>query len=579
MSVPPSIDPLKTDFRNFLALVWEYLNLPTPTPVQYDIARFLQHGPRRRVVQAFRGVGKSWITVAFVCWILYCNPQTKVLVASASKNLSDNFSTFCLQLITNIPELQHLRPRDDQRNAKIQFDVGPAEPSKDPSVRSVGITGQITGGRADLIVADDIEVPNNSATQQMRDKLSESVKEFDAVLKPGGDVLYLGTPQTEQSIYNQLADRGYLVRVWPARFPAINHQYGTTLAPLIQKWLESKEKGSAGDSTDPDRFSNQDLLEREHSYGRSGFSLQFMLDTRMADADRYPLKLADLVVMDLNPENAPEKVIWASSPELCWKDLNNVGFSGDRMYRPMQVQGLWEPYTGSVLAIDPSGRGKDETGYCVCKFLGGQLFVTAWGGLPGGYKEDNLIFLAELAKSQHVNKLLIENNFGDGMFSSLLKPYLTRIYPVGIEDDKDRLAEIRHSSQKEKRIIDSLEPVMNRHKLIIDRKVVEQDWKSVQGLPGEVMNKYMGLYQLTRITRDKGSLSHEDRLDALAMAVAYWTQQMSKDVDKAMTDTKDLRLEAALKVFKGNLTYTGSNKTVLNLGLNTPLGYDKPNWL
>jgi hypothetical protein len=73
-------DPLKADFRNFLWAVWRHLGLPEPTPVQYDIAHFLQHGPRRLVIEAFRGVGKSWITVAFVCWLLYCDPQLKIVV-------------------------------------------------------------------------------------------------------------------------------------------------------------------------------------------------------------------------------------------------------------------------------------------------------------------------------------------------------------------------------------------------------------------------------------------------------------------------------------------------------------------
>ena len=412
-------DPLKDDFRLFLRLIWSHLRLPSPTPIQLNIAQYLQGGPRRRIISAFRGVGKSWITAAYVCWRLYREPQLKILVVSASKNLSDNFSTFCLQLINNIPELTHLAPRDDQRNAKVQFDVGPAEPSKDPSVRSVGITGQITGGRADLIIPDDIEVPNNSATQQMRDKLAESVKEFDAVLKPGGEVVFLGTPQTEQSIYNTLQNRGYDIRIWPVRFPAKNHLYGTNLAPIIQKVLNDHGDAYLGKPTDPDRFTETDLMERETSYGRAGFSLQFMLDTRLSDADRYPLKLSDLIVMSLNAETAPEKVVWASSPELADKDLNNVGFNGDRFYRPMQTQGQWIPYTGSVMAVDPSGRGKDETAYCVVKILNGQLFVTAWGGFNGGYDETTLVSLAEIARDQKVNLVLIESRVEIALFKHI----------------------------------------------------------------------------------------------------------------------------------------------------------------
>ena len=64
-----------------------------------------------------------------------------------------------------------------------------------------------------------VEVPNNSGTQIQRDKLSEAVKEFDAVLKPGGQIIYLGTPQNEMSLYNELTKRGYKKMVWTVTYP------------------------------------------------------------------------------------------------------------------------------------------------------------------------------------------------------------------------------------------------------------------------------------------------------------------------------------------------------------------------
>ena len=122
-----TIDPLKEDFRAFLFVVWKHIGLPDPTPIQYDIAKFLQHGPNKIVIEAFRGVGKSFITSAYVLWRLYCNPQLKFLVVSASKSRADAFSTFTMRLIQEMDILAHLRPRDDQRNSRIEFDVGPAK--------------------------------------------------------------------------------------------------------------------------------------------------------------------------------------------------------------------------------------------------------------------------------------------------------------------------------------------------------------------------------------------------------------------------------------------------------------------
>lgn len=159
----------------------------------------------------------------------------------------------------------------------------------------MGITGQLAGSRADIIIADDIEVPNNSMTQGQPDKLSEAVKEFDAILKPDGRIVYLGTPQNQESLYNKLLDRGYILRVWPARYPTGDQMvgYGQQLAPIITNSMAADDT-LVVQPTDPLRFSDFDLLEREASYGRSGFALQFIFDTRLSDAQRYPLKVGGL---------------------------------------------------------------------------------------------------------------------------------------------------------------------------------------------------------------------------------------------------------------------------------------------
>jgi hypothetical protein len=206
----------------------------------------------------------------------------------------------------------------------------------------------------------------------MRDKLSEAVKEFDAILKPDGRIIYLGTPQNQESLYNKLPDRGYKVSIWPARYPNPEQMvgYGSKIAPLIGNAL-AIDATIVGEPTDPNRFSDFDLLEREASYGRSGFALQFMLDTRLSDAERYPLKVSDLIIMDIPTQEAPEKVSWSSDSQYIVEELPNVAFNGDHYHKPMFMSSEFVEYTGSVMSIDPSGRGKDETGYAVVKMLNG----------------------------------------------------------------------------------------------------------------------------------------------------------------------------------------------------------------
>lgn len=552
----PEIDPrIAGNFKNFLFLVWRHLGLPDPTPVQYDIAEYLQHGPKRKMVQAFRGVGKSWITSALVCWLLYRDPQTKILVVSASKTRADDFSTFTKRLIAEMPMLMHLKARSDQRDSNVAFDVGPAMPAHAPSVKSVGITGQMTGSRADVIIADDSESANNSLTQMMRDKLLTIVKEFDAVLTPkeSSQIIYLGTPQSEMSIYNTLPERGYDIRIWPARYPQAKYveMYGNRLAPTIREALEydhslASSFSGRGAPVDPLRFDDQDLIEREASYGRSGFALQFMLDTSLSDSDRYPLKLSDFIVLDNDSEVAPVKVTWAGGPDQILAQLPSVGLNGDRWHKPLFISKEFEQYQGIVMAIDPSGRGADETAYAIVAMLHGYLYLLEQGGFKGGYEDETLEALAKAAKRNKVKWIITENNFGDGMFDKLLAPWLLKVgYPCTIDPDG-----YRSTMQKEKRIIDILEPVLNQHRLVVSQKVIEDDLRKTTDPKNQLF------YQLTRITRDRGALVKDDRVDVLSIAVHYWIEQLDRDTSRNIDEYKERLLDEELEKFSAHILGT-----------------------
>lgn len=528
------------DFRVFLFYVWKVLGLPPPTDIQNDIAAYLQGGPRRLIVEAFRGVGKSWITAALVLWFLYRDPQQKILVVSASKERADAFSIFCKQLIKAVDILNFLDPRDDQRSSNISFDVAPATPDQSPSVKSVGITGQITGSRADVIIPDDVEVPGNSATEDQREKLLARVAEFDAVLKPGGRIIALGTPQTEQSVYNAMVAKGYALRIWPARYTNGldkdgKDQYGGRLAPYVIDKLQL-DAALAEHSVEPSRFTDEDLAEREASYGRSGFALQFMLNTRLSDANRYPLRTSDLMVMDLNKEIAPVQLTWASGHQQVLEGIPNVGLNGDRCFGPMYASDAHVPYQGSVMFIDPHGQGADECAYAVIKMLNGLLFCTAWGGIKGhGFSSETLTALALIAKDQKVNEVVPESNYGDGMFNALLAPVLQKIHPCTIIDDHKVVG------QKEVRILNKLEPILNQHRLVMDKAVAIANAQ----LDSTGSAATAGLYQLTHLTRDRGCLRHDDRVDVLAEAVGYWVERLdvrpedadAKHAEKLKADT------------------------------------------
>lgn len=542
------------DFRNFLFLVWHTVLGKDPTALQYDIGSYMQHGPEgeedperaaRLLVEAFRGVGKSWVAAAYVVWVLYWNPDAKILAVSASKSHADDISTFILQIIETVPGCGFLSPEGRDRKSKIAFDVGPAKPSKQPSVKSVGITGQMTGSRANLILADDVESLNNSLTQLNRARLKEIVKEFDSILLPGGKVIYLGTPQTEESLYRELPGRGYSTRIWPAEYPdaRLTGVYGHLLAPIIKD-----AGGAVGDPTDPERFSKADLQARALSYGRTGYALQFMLDPSLSDEDRYPLKLRDLIVATVDVNVAPERLLWSNDEHDLVRHLTSVGFGRDRFYGPRLDPGrAMMPYRGSVMAIDPSGTGEDETAYAVVKHLNGILHVPEATGLVGGYSDATMIALAEAAKRNKVGLIKVEANFGDGMFSKLLQPHLQRIYPCTIE-------EVKHSTQKERRIIDTLEPVMQQHRLVVDQRVMEGDGHRDGSVASERAPLFRLFYQLTHLTAARGALKHDDRVDALSIAVAHFTEAVARDTDKSALAARREQAGKDLEAFVKHMT-------------------------
>jgi len=540
-----ALDLIKSDFKMFLQALWQQLDLPSPTRAQYAIADYLQHGPKRLQIQAFRGVGKSWITGAFVLWTLFNDAEKKIMIISASKERADNMSIFLQKLIIETPWLAHLRPKsDDSRWSRISFDVN-CSPHQAPSVKSVGITGQLTGSRADLMILDDIEVPGNSMTEMMREKLLQLCTEAESILTPKKDsrIMYLGTPQTTFTIYRKLAERNYRPFVWPSRYPRKDKlsQYEGLLSPQIVEDIEMGVEEWA--PTDPDRFSSDDLVEREAAMGRSNFMLQFQLDTTLSDAEKFPLKFSDLVITSVNPTQAPDAVVWCSDPRNCLKDLPTVGLPGDYFYSPMQLQGEWGPYTETICSVDPSGRGSDETAATYISQKNGFLYVHEVRAYRDGYSDNTLLDILRGCKRYNVTKLLIETNFGDGIVAELFKKHLQQTkQAIDVE-------EVRANVRKEDRIIDALEPIMNQHKLIVDRGVVEWDYSSNKDAAPEERLLYMLFYQMSRMCREKGAVKHDDRLDSLAQGVKYFTDAMGISAYEAVKMRKQEDWNDMLETF------------------------------
>lgn len=532
------------------------------TEIQEDIANFLQYGPAYLMIQAQRSQAKTTITACFAVWSLIHQPAARVLILSAGGTQANEISTLIVRLILSMEELECLRPdkTNGDRTSVEAFDVHYTLKGvdKSPSVACVGITGNLQGKRADILIADDVESAKNSQTATMRAQLLNLTRDFTSICQTGR-IIYLGTPQTMESIYNTLPARGFTVRIWPGRYPTPEQRenYGDMLAPLIARRLQQDPSlgtgggylGDQGQPTDPELLDEDKLQAKERDQGPSYFQLQHMLNTRMLDAMRYPLKTRDLVVMRLSLSPVPMAVT-RSFGNSGLQPYSSAGFSF-QMSVPHTMSDEIAPFQGVMMYVDPAGGGKngDETGFAVTGFLNGNIFLLDAGGFPGGYDHAVLKGLAEVAKRWEVNVVKIEKNMGFGAFREVWLPILREQHPCKVEDDYV-------TGQKELRIIETLEPVIARGSLIVNEEIALNEDTSLGKYPVATKQTYSLFFQMSRLSRERGALVHDDRLDAVEGAVRHWQAMLAIDQQKAVQAQKDAELQNFLKDPLGHNRFT-----------------------
>lgn len=541
-------DDMKREFSLFLTALWHEAGYWTHAPlgpIEYDMANYLQYGPNRVCLHAWREFGKSHITAAYACWRLWTDDTRtlEVMICSAAEGLAKNILHRIRGWIENIWFLEDLKPRahgpreigTPERQGAVQYDVR-GHSGMNPSLLAIGIKGQRTGRRAHLILADDVETPETSETIEARQKLRNKISEFDRIIYKGtdadgddeedpGKIVYLGTPQHEETIYAELPSKGYFPRTWPITYPA-NDEPIINLAPMLERAL-ARGEAKPGDPTAPYRFPRDLVAKIKATEGPSGFAMQYQLHMGLDEENRYPLKLHDFIVLDVHPKIAPETIVWGRmSPRgsTACDDIPSIGLHGDMFYAPVLVDEKWSNYHTTKMFIDPAGGASDETAWCIIGMLNGYLYVKRVNAYSGAHSTENLERIADDAQQYRVNDIAIETNFGGSMMAQLLQPVLrTRFLKPGENSDHPdgwaaTIDGIHNTKQKELRIIETLEPVMHQHRIVIDRSVA---------------NDRVLMHQLTRLTRARNCLQHDDRLDALAGAVgmmAPWLNRSSTDV-------------------------------------------------
>jgi len=530
------------------------------TDMQADISEYMQSGPRLRMVMAQRGEAKSTLAALYGVWRIIQRPSTRVLIVSGGEKQASEVATLVVRLITTWEILECLRPdrQAGDRTSTEAFDVHYALKGldKSPSVACVGITSNLPGKRADLLIPDDIETNKNGLTVVQRALLMHLSKEFSSICTHG-DILYLGTPQSKDSIYNTLQGRGYGIRIWPGRYPTEEEleKYGDRLAPYIAERIKQKPglqrgggiDGSRGLPADPARYTEADLVEKELDKGPEDFQLQYMLDTSLVDAARQQLRLSDLLVANFDNELLPEIVVYKGDPKYLVDLPHDFPVPLSKMYYPVAVDCTYRRSDDIRMYIDPAGGGADEIGYGIATALGPYIHVLDVGGIKGGLTDENGEKLAKIIARSRVTFIKVESNMGHGLFEINLRAVLAKhgLGHVSVIGEYS-------TGQKERRIIDSLVSPMQRHRVILHKQVFDSDIEYSKQHSQEAWTQYSMFYQLANITTDRNSLPHDDRLEAMAGAVREFKELLALDEHKA---AKDREVAAAQEFMSDPMGY------------------------
>lgn len=531
------------DFRDFAADGMEFLGFHI-TDIQEDIAAYMQDGPRLRMVMAQRGEAKTTLAALYAVWRIIQRPATRVLIVSAGEDNSNATANMIVRMFNTWDILECFRPdrQAGDRTSYAQFDVHYSLKGLDrsPSVACAGVTSNLPGRRADLLIPDDIESNKNGMTAVQRGQLLQVSKEFTSICTHG-DILYLGTPQTKDSVYNTLSQRGFEIRIWPGRYPTHGEEerYMGRLAPIIvQRMRDNPElrkgggvDGSSGQPTDTGRYTDADLIEKEIDKGPEDFQLQYMLDTSLSDAVRQQLHLKDFVVANFSPDMVPEIIAWqaASKYEVPLGPEFPIPLS--KMYYAPPSEAQFMKPKDRFMYIDPAGGGADELGYACGFSAGPYVHVTEVGGLKGGLTPENERELREICVRNSIDRIKVESNMGAGLFEINLRAILSADPRTSLLSGC--VSGEYSTGQKERRIINSMVSALQRHRIILHQGVFDADIRCNRQHTAEARQQYSLFYQIANITTDRGSLPHDDRVEALAGVVREFVTALSIEENKA----------------------------------------------
>lgn len=551
MSTRQYVLALRGDPVFFAREIWHALNLNRYGKLrrfERRMIRFACAGPAKRGILAPRGLGKTYFC-ALICaaWHLFRDPDSRILFVSKSIGHAKKSLHELKNWIRLAPFLRHMYA-DNTRGKRwgaTEIDVLTASPNRTPSVTAMGIEGALPGNRASLVIADDVETDVTAKTADGRANVEYKTREFINICTYGRrEILYVGTYFHDDSVYCRLAamkftegpDAGkqvYTFKTWPILAPTMHE--ASKIIGLDEQIQFELDNGTLkpGDKIFPRRHSDLFIAEQK-AHGPTHWFRQYMLIPGVMDELYYPLKLRDLIVFELARDIAPVNLAWGlrdnDNSSTAINDIN-LAVSDSSLHRPIYWDKQWAPYQRTIMWLDPAGTGSDHTAFTVAASLNAFIFWKEIKHFPAGqgYADETLQAVALRARYHRVSTIFIEKNFGMGMYTPLLMPYLRRLflkpgqhpeYPDGwsCSVQEEHTQGGRAAVIKEIRICDALEGPVTQHRVVIDRSIAED--KDFQ-------------YQFARIVRQPKALKNDDIVESAAMATVQLKATIALDPEQA----------------------------------------------
>ena len=417
---------------------------------------------------AFRACGKSTLVGLFSAWLLWRDPDLRILVLAADNQLSSKMVRNIRKIIEKHPLTAHLKPNKPDQWAADRFTLNRQKELRDPSVLAAGVTSNITGCRADVILYDDVEVPNTSDTAEKRASLRERLDESNFILVPGGLQFYIGTPHSYFSIYSDKARK------------EINEE-----EPYLSGFDRYKQPllDEEGNSVWPEQFTKTDIVLLKKQAGPHKFAAQMMLQPVNIKDSRLNHNLLNFYDDDL---------IYSEAQRQSYLDIMDS--------RIVSCSAWWDPAFGSA---QKSKKGDSSVLAIVFTDEGGNhyLHYMSYIKVECAEREDEATLqcqkVAEMLQRFYVPSVAIEIN-GLGKF---LPAILRR--ELGVKNIACTVVEKSSTQNKALRILESFDAVLAARALHVHESVKQTPF----------------LIEMMEWQPDKKN-GHDDGLDAVAGALS-----------------------------------------------------------